>query len=53
MGIFVQVLGVLTQIQHDPSFTQNGGFVKGYSPASTSVFSIDKEIERKTITVSA
>lgn len=47
MGIFVKVLGVLTQIQHDPSFTQNGDFVKGYSPASTSIFNIDKEINRE------
>lgn len=47
MGIFVEVLGVLTQIQHDPTFTQNGDFVKGYSSASTSVFSTDKEINRE------
>lgn len=54
MAIFAKVLDVLTQIQHHPSFTQNGDFAKGYSLASTSIFSTDKEkIERKTITVSA
>lgn len=47
MGISVKVLGALTQIQHDPTFAQNGDFVKGYSPASTTIFSIDKEINRE------